>query len=465
MLLPKARSTPLPSSLLRGSDLRGTEGDIVTPETARLVGKAFGTVLKNMGEASVCTAYDGRLSSPDLSDALTEGLMSCGLRVLRSRCSPTPLLYFTMKVTDVPNGVMVTGSHNPKGYNGFKLTAGGLPFCGDDLIELAETAASGKFAAGQGFAEDVDLIEPYVHRLLKDFREGIGATIVWDCGNGTAGRIIPELVASLPGRHIVVNAEIDGTFPNHHPDPADPRNMKQLQDLVLLENADAGFAFDGDGDRLGAVDSSGRILSGDTLLCIFAEHVLRLNPHAVIIADVKSGKNFSDDIRSLGGKPLIWKTGHSFIKKKMKETGAKLGGEMSGHYFFADKYYGYDDAFYAAVRLLDVISNGYEANLAERAERYDKSFRLPEMKFDCPDVRKAVIMKEIRKSVKAQGLVADETDGVGISYPDGARLLIRASNTMPQIVALCEADTPEGLEDARKNLFNLLPDEIKIEKK
>lgn len=463
MLLPKAR-TPLPPSLLRGSDLRGKEGDVVTPETARLVGRAFGTVLRNRGEDSVCTAYDGRLSSPVLSDALTEGLLSCGLRVLRSRCSPTPLLYFTMKITGVPNGVMVTGSHNPKGYNGFKLTAGGLPFCGDDLAELADTALKGKFAEGTGRAEDVDLTEPYIHRLLRDFREGFDATIVWDCGNGAAGKIVPELVASLPGRHIVVNAEVDGTFPNHHPDPADAENMKQLQNLVLLENADAGFAFDGDGDRLGAVDSSGRVLSGDALLCVFAEQVLRFNPRALIVADVKSGKNFSDDIRSLGGVPLIWKTGHSFIKKKMKETGALLGGEMSGHYFFADKYYGYDDAFYAAIRLLDVISNGYEANLAERAEKYAQTFRLPEMKFDCPDNRRDAVMKEIRENVKKKGLETDETDGVGIRYPDGSRLLIRASNTMPQIVALCEADTPEGLEDARKNLLALLPEDIKVEK-
>lgn len=459
MLLPK-QHIAFPPSLLRGGDLRGTEGDVVTPKTAALVGKAFGTILKNKGESAVCTAYDGRLSSPELAEALIDGLMSCGLKVLKAGCAPTPLLYFTMQVTGVRNGIMVTGSHNPKGYNGFKLSAQGSPFCGNDLTELEKTAQKGKFASGTGISEDVDFTELYIHRLLKDFREGLEPTVVWDCGNGTAGKIVPELVASLPGRHIVINAEVDGSFPNHHPDPAVSENMKQLQNIVLLENADAGFAFDGDGDRLGAVDSSGRILSGDILLCLFAEQVLRFNPKAVIIADVKSGKNFSDNIRQMGGCPVIWKTGHSFIKKKMKETNAKLAGEVSGHFFFADRYYGYDDAFYAAVRLLDGISNGYEENLGQRAEKYMQTFRLPEMAFDCPDKEKAAVIKKIEQTVKEKGLNVEEIDGICLSYPDGSRVLIRASNTMPQIVALCEADTPEGLEDARKNLFDLLPEEL-----
>ncbi len=455
MLSPKPRFA-FPPSMLRGSDLRGLEGLVATEETACIIGKAFGTILRRKGENAVCTAFDGRLSSPALADALVDGLTSCGLNVLRSRCSPTPQLYFTMHATGVPNGVMVTGSHNPKGYNGFKLTAQGLPFCGTDLVRLAEIAGAGDFEKASGNLEDVDFTELYLHRLLRDFREGMDATIVWDCGNGTAGKIVPELTASLPGRHIVINADVDGTFPNHHPDPADPKNMEQLQNIVLLENADAGFAFDGDGDRLGAVDSTGRILTGDVLLGIFAEDVLRLNPGATVISDVKSTKSLPPLIKRAGGVSVVWKTGHSFIKEKMRETKAKLAGEASGHFFFADKYYGYDDAFYAAVRLLDIIVNGYESRLAERAEPYLSTFRTPEMTFDCPDGQKDDFIKRVKSAAYKRNLKFDETDGVAVSYPDGGRLLIRASNTMPQIVALCEADTPEGLDEVKNALFALL---------
>ena len=456
MLLPKTAS--LHPSILRAADIRGVVGKTITSATSELIGKSFGTILRRNGEKKICVAFDGRESSPELADSLIHGLMSCGLEVFNLGCAPTPLLYFALHVSDAPNGVMVTGSHNPKEYNGFKLVMKKAPFFGEQIQELGYLAKKGKFDKGKGFSERIDYTEQYIHRILKDFRNGIGLTVVWDCGNGATGKIIQDITSSLPGRHIIINGEIDGGFPNHHPDPNHPENMKQLQDVVLLENADLGLAFDGDGDRLGVVDATGRLLFGDQLLQVFAEDILRLSPSATIIADIKASKTFFDEISRMGGKPLLWKTGHSFIKQKMRETKARLGGEMSGHFFFADKYYGYDDAIYAAIRLLEIASNGYAETLAQRINRIPQTFCTPEIQIKCDDSKKFQSIEKVKAVLKSKNISFEEIDGIKVSSSSGWWLL-RASNTEPMLVARCEADTLEILEKIKKEMNSYLPAE------
>lgn len=454
MLSPKA-SAVLHPLILRAADIRGVVGNTVTPQTAEIIGKAFGTYLRRNGKTNVCVGFDGRESSPALAEALVNGLLSCGMLVLKVGCCPTPLLYFALQASGIANGVMVTGSHNPKEYNGFKLVTGNAPFFGEQIQELGRIARTGRFEKSVGCLEEEDFSELYIHRLLKDFRHGMDLRVVWDCGNGATGKIVSDILPSLPGRHILINEDIDGSFPCHHPDPSRPANMKQLQDVVLLENADLGLAFDGDGDRLGAVDATGRILEGDQLLQIFAEDLLRLNPAATVIADVKAGKTFCDEIRRMGGNPLIWKTGHSFIKQKMKETKARLGGEMSGHFFFADKYYGYDDALYAGLRLLEIASNSYAETLAQRVNRIPPSFRTPEIEMACGDDKKFRRIETIRKKLAAAKIAFDDTDGIKVVKEDGWWLL-RASNTQPMLVARCEGDTPESLNKIKKEMDSYL---------
>ncbi len=338
------------ATILREYDIRGIVGETLHEADARALGRAYAKILVENGGRSVAVGRDGRLSSPALETALVDGLTASGIDVARVGLGPTPMLYFAGHTLGVDGALMVTGSHNPANHNGFKLMLGKKSMYGDDIKRLGAVAASGDFVSGQGRAETRLVKDAYVARLLKDFSGTRKLRIAWDAGNGATGEVLQAITARLPGEHILLNETIDGRFPAHHPDPTEPENLLQIQDIIRRNKCDLGIAFDGDGDRIGVVDGDGNILWGDQLLVVLAKEVLAAQPGAQIIADVKASQVLFDEITRMGGKPLMWRTGHSLIKSKMAETGAPLAGEMSGHIFYADRYYGYDDALYAAIR-------------------------------------------------------------------------------------------------------------------
>src|SRR5215469_4069452 len=352
-------------TILREYDIRGVVGQTLHEADAYAIGRSFGSIVAEKGGKRVAVGCDGRLSSPALERALVNGLIASGVDVVRVGLGPTPMLYFASHTLDVAGGIMVTGSHNPPTHNGFKLVLDHKSFFGADIQRLGAIAAAGRFSVGKGSVAEKPVLTDYVKRLAADYRGGQRAlSVVWDAGNGATGEAVQLLVKGLPGRHVLLNETIDGRFPVHHPDPTEPKNLKQLQQTVLQEKADVGIAFDGDADRIGVVDGQGRILWGDQILSILARDVLAGRPGATIIADVKASQVLFDEIARLGGQPLMWRTGHSIIKTKMAETGSPLAGEMSGHIFFADTWYGFDDALYAAVRLLSFLART-PASLAE----------------------------------------------------------------------------------------------------
>jgi phosphomannomutase len=393
----------------------------------------------------VAVGYDGRTSSPELETALVEGLVSTGMVVQRTGLGPTPMLYFAVHHLGADGGMMITGSHNPPDYNGIKMTLGGRPFFGEDIQRLGRLAATGDFVAGTGRTEDHPVAEAYVERLVQDFEGGKPLTVAWDAGNGAAGEVLRMLSKRLPGRHVLINEVIDGNFPAHHPDPTVEENLRQLKQVVAEERCDLGIAFDGDGDRIGVVDARGRVLWGDQLLVILSRSVLADLPGATIIADVKASQVFFDEVTRMGGRPLMSRTGHSLIKTLMAETGAPLAGEMSGHVFFADRYYGYDDALYAAVRLLSVVG-GSDTSLAEMRDAMPVTINTPELRIDCPEERKFAVIDEVRERLKSvNGVTVNDIDGVRVTSDDGWWLL-RASNTQAVLVGRCEAADKAGLE-------------------
>ena len=345
-------------STLREYDIRGVVGTTLFEADAAAIGRAFGSMVRDAGGRSVCVGYDGRLSSPALAAALTNGLSSTGLEVLSVGLGPTPMLYFAVHHLKADGGVQVTGSHNPPDYNGFKMMLGHGPVFGDRIQEIGRRAGAGVLSTGTGSVSEVDVFEAYVDRLLQDYHGSREISAVWDAGNGSAGPAMEALARRLPGRHKCLFAEVDGRFPNHHPDPTVAENLHDLIREVKAGGYEIGIGFDGDGDRIGVVDGQGRIVYGDQILQILASDVLQRHPGATIIADVKSSQTFFDEIARMGGTPLMWKTGHSLIKAKMVETNAPLSGEMSGHIFYKDRFYGHDDALYVAIRLLDILARG-----------------------------------------------------------------------------------------------------------
>ncbi len=431
-------------SILREYDIRGVVGETLGEDDAHALGRTFATWLAARGKNTVCVGRDGRVSSEGLESALVRGLLAGGMAVTRVGLGPTPMLYFATVTRDAGAGIMVTGSHNPPSHNGFKIMALGKAFYGADILKMGEMAAAGDFVEGAGTVSEVDLLDDYVARLAGDYTGERALSVAWDAGNGSAGTAMERLAARLPGESVLLNAAIDGTFPNHHPDPTVPENLKQLQDAVTGGGLDLGIAFDGDGDRIGAIDERGRILWGDQMLALLARGVLDRLPGATVIADVKASQVLFDEIARLGGTPLMWKTGHSLIKTKMAETGAPLAGEMSGHIFFADRYYGYDDALYAAVRLLSVVASSGKSLAALRDELPD-TVNTPELRFPCGDTRKFEVVEDVAGRLAAAGAEVNDCDGVRVMTDDGWWLL-RASNTQDVLVARCEATSPEGLE-------------------
>jgi phosphomannomutase len=435
-------------TMLREYDIRGVIGQTLGEDDARAIGRSFGTIVRRSGKESgggskVAVGYDGRESSPRLEQALVEGLNAAGVDVVRVGLGPTPMLYYAEAVLDVDGGIMITGSHNPPDYNGFKMVLRRGPFFGADIQALGRMAEAGDWESGSGGSERVEMEDRYVERLLQGF-DGPALRVGWDAGNGAAGPALEKLAALLPGEHHTLFTDVDSRFPNHHPDPTEEKNLEDLKRLVAEKGLDFGIAFDGDGDRIGAIDGQGRVIWGDQLLSILAEPVLQDVPGATIIADVKASQALYDRVAELGGQPLMWKTGHSHIKKKMKELGSPLAGEMSGHVFFAHDYYGYDDALYAAVRLIRSV--GRLGPLARRLrDAMPEMVNTPEMRFQVDETRKFAAVDEVLARLEADGAQVNRTDGARVNTADGWWLL-RASNTQDVLVARAEAKDQAGLD-------------------
>ena len=439
---------------LREYDIRGIIGETLGADDARAIGRGFATMLREAGGKKVAVGYDGRLSSPMLEHALIEGLTASGCDVVRVGMGPTPMLYYAeASAEQVDGGIQITGSHNPANYNGFKMVFMGRPFFGEDILEIGRRAQAGEWSDGSGTVETREVLDEYIERLLVgldgiDHETLAGLRIGWDAGNGAAGPALEALTARLPGEHHLLYTEVDGSFPNHHPDPTDPANLEDLKRLVADKNLDFGVAFDGDGDRIGAIDSQGRIIWGDQLLMIFAEDLLARMPGATVIADVKASRALFERVAELGGQPLMWKTGHSLIKSKMKETHAPLAGEMSGHVFFADTYYGYDDALYAAIRLI-AASARLGKSVTELRGAMPAMVNTPELRFQVDESRKFAAIEEVKQRLAGtdapKDISVDGTDGVRVTTPDGWWLL-RASNTQDVLVARAESENQAGLD-------------------
>ena len=442
------------SSVLREYDVRGVVGDTLSLDDAYAVGAGFGTLTRRAGGRRVALGYDGRLSSPEMQQAVAAGLRDRGLEVLNIGLGPTPMLYFSCYHLKADGGIMVTGSHNPPDYNGFKMMLGGKAFFGDQVQMLGRLAEAGDWEQGKGSETSEDVREAYLQELAAAYTTDVSLKIAWDCGNGATGAVMPELARRLPGSHVLLNETVDGTFPAHHPDPTVAENLVQLQDVVAEKALDGGIGFDGDGDRIGVIDGKGRILWGDHLIALLARDVLSERPGSTIIADVKASQMLFDEIAKAGGQPLMYKTGHSLIKSKMAELGAPLAGEMSGHIFFADKYYGFDDALYVAVRLLDVTAR-LGVSLADMRDSLPELMNTPEVRFDCPDERKFGVVEEVKARLSAMGGEVNDIDGVRVLTDDGWWLL-RASNTQPVLVARCESDSMDGLNRLKDTVREIL---------
>ena len=437
-------------SILREYDIRGIVGGTVHAADARAIGRTLGTLVRRKGGKRVALGYDGRLSSPELAAACIEGLTSAGIDVVDIGLAATPMLYFAVYHLEADGGIQITGSHNPPDYNGFKMMMGKKSFFGADIQKLGEMAGKGDWETGAGKVEKVAILADYAARLLRDVKPGKKLKVAWDTGNGAVGVSIRAVVDKLEGEHFVLNEKVDGTFPSHHPDPTVPKNLEQLIAEVKKHGCDLGIAFDGDGDRIGAVDGKGRILWGDQLLVLWSRDVLKTNPGATIIADVKASQVLFDEIAKAGGKPMMYKTGHSLIKSKMAEIGSPLAGEMSGHVFFADTFYGFDDALYCGLRLLNIVANSTES-LAQMRDGLPQPVNTPELRFDCPDDQKFGVVEKVKARLEKDGATFSDIDGVRVSTKDGWWLL-RASNTQPVLVARCEAADDAGLERLMKDL-------------
>ncbi|MBF0294152.1 MAG: phosphomannomutase/phosphoglucomutase [Magnetococcales bacterium] len=435
--------------IFREYDIRGVMDRDLTPELFRNLGQAFAAHLRaecHRESLSVAVGRDGRLSSPALSAALIEGLVRGGLEVIDVGLVPTPALYYTTHHFETDAGIMITGSHNPPDYNGLKMLRTEKPIFGPEIQALHRRLMARNFPEiPGGRSRQLPVLDAYVDRIAQEFKPGRECKVVLDCGNGATGTAVEALLKRLPGvQGEVLFAEIDGRFPNHHPDPTEPKNLRAMAARMQEIGAELGIAFDGDGDRIGVMDHTGRILWGDMLMILFARAVLAAQPGAAVIGDVKCSQLLFDAVAQAGGAPIMWKTGHSLIKDKMKETGAPLAGEMSGHLFFADRYYGYDDALYAAMRLLELVVARPEP-LAVRLADLPEAHTSPELRIPCEDERKFEIMERVLEKLRAEGAALSDVDGARVRV-EGGWWLLRVSNTQPILVVRAEARSATALE-------------------
>jgi len=431
-------------AIFRAYDIRGVVTDTLTPNVVLEIGRAFGSECHERGITTAVVARDGRLSGPDLVGALGKGIMSTGVNVIDIGMVPTPVLYFATFHLKTGTGIMVTGSHNPPEYNGLKMMVEGDALFGDGITKLYERLQAGKLHNGKGTFSRQDILQDYLDEITGGIKLNRPVKIAYDCGNGVAGAAAPQLFDSLGCESTALFTEVDGNFPNHHPDPAKLENLTDLIDSVKQTNAEVGLAFDGDGDRVGVVDDKGNVIWPDRQMVLFAQDVLSRNPGARIIYDVKCSKVLPDAISAAGGEPDMWKTGHSFIKARIKETGALLGGEMSGHLFFKERWYGFDDALYAAARLLEILSNT-DRSASEIFGEIPDSINTPELnvKFE-QDGAHHDFIEAFVKNAKFDGAKLTTIDGVRADFEDGWGL-VRASNTTPSLVIRFEADSDAAM--------------------
>jgi phosphomannomutase / phosphoglucomutase len=445
---------PLPQAIFREYDIRGVVGPDLDAEGAEAIARAFGTYLASHGVRRAVIGHDNRTSSHTLYDAAVRGLAGSGCDVIKIGLCVTPMLYFALHHFGVDGGVMVTASHNPPEFNGFKLCLGPGTLYGEQIQEVRRIAAAGQFRRGAGTLEEREIVPAYAAMLRDRIRLGPAhLRVVVDCGNGTAGAFVPEIVRQWDVDVVPLYCDLDPSFPHHHPDPVEPRNLQDLIRTVGQSAAAAGLGFDGDGDRLGVIDDQGGILWGDLLMALFWREILATHPGAIALVEVKCSQALIDEIRRLGGRPQFTQTGHSLIKARMRELGAVFAGEMSGHMFFADEYFGYDDAIYAAGRLLRILSKAGRP-LSALAGEIPRYYATPEIRVACPDERKHAVVASLVREFKARYDVID-IDGVRIVLPDGWGL-VRASNTQPVLVVRAEGVNPEALERIKTLLEDAL---------
>jgi phosphomannomutase/phosphoglucomutase len=432
------------ATIFREYDIRGLHATDLTDEVAENIGRAYATTLRRGGARRVAVGRDVRPSSPRLEAALVKGVTGAGLDAVRVGTVPTPALYFAIAELGLDGGVQVTGSHNPPEFNGFKMCRGLMALFGDEIRALRTAIELRDLDTGAGGASEHDVLPAYRDMLARKGRSTRGLRVVMDCGNGCAGTVVPEVFERMGHRVTPLFAELDGRFPNHLPDPTVPKLLEDLIARVRSEGAELGIGFDGDADRIGAVDGQGRIVFGDQLLALFARDVLESVPGAEVIFDVKCSQGLAEDIAAHGGRPSMWKTGHSLIKARLKETGAPLAGEMSGHMFFAHDFYGFDDALYAAARLLRYVARTGRT-LAELVDTIPRYHSTPETRLDCADERKFQVVEAVKRHFQEQRLHVVDIDGARVEFGDGWGL-VRASNTQPVLVVRFEARTAERLE-------------------
>lgn len=437
-------------NIFREYDVRGIADRDLTNETSLLLGKAIGTLIRSRGGKTATVGRDCRLSGPRIRDALIEGLLSTGTHVVDIGLVPTPLLYFSIFHLDTDGGVQITGSHNPPEHNGFKICAGKTTLHGAEIQELKNLILKSAFSTGKGTLTQKDIKKAYVDHIKENTEHPFSLKVVVDCGNGAAGVVAPALFRDLGCEVVELLSEPDGTFPVHPPDPTEKESQEFLTRAVLKHNAVVGIGFDGDADRLGVVDASGRALFGDELLVLYSRSLLEHNPGAAIISEVKASNRLFQDIERNGGKPILWKTGHSLIKAKMKESGALLAGEMSGHMFFKDRYFGFDDAIYAAVRLFEILSQKKKTPL-ELLDNLPPSFCTPEIRVHCADEIKFSVVNEAKRQLQNKGYRVNPIDGARVEFEDGWGL-VRASNTQAVLVLRFEATSESRLHEIRNEI-------------
>lgn len=433
----------LSPSIFKAYDIRGIIGKTLDADVAYLIGQAFGSAAVAKGEKTVVIGRDGRLSGPDLITALAKGLQSTGIDVIDLGVVVTPMVYFGTNVLGATSGIMVTGSHNPPDYNGFKMVLAGEAIYGDAILALYQTILKKEFAQGSGSYRSHDIKAAYLERIIGDVKLARPIKIAVDCGNGVAGAFAADLYRGMGCEVIELFCEVDGTFPNHHPDPAHAENLQDLIRCLQTTDAEIGLAFDGDGDRLGVVTKDGQIIYPDRQLMLFTEDVLTRNPGAQILYDVKCTRHIAPWVKARGGVPLMWKTGHSLVKAKLRETGSPLGGEMSGHIFFKDRWYGFDDGMYAGARLLEILSR--VKDMTATLNDLPQSASTPELQLKLAEGENFTLIAAMQANASFPG--SDEIitiDGLRVEYPDGFGLA-RSSNTTPVIVMRFEAETPAAL--------------------
>ena len=430
-------------NIFREYDIRGIVGEQLTDETVAVLGKAIGTFFRKNGAKRIAVGFDARISSPVFRDLLVEGFTATGCDTVLIGRVPTPVLYHTVYTKDVDGGVMITGSHNPPDHNGFKICLGKATLFGSQIQEIKQIALSGEFSMGDGKSENLEVLADYEADILSKINLGDRRLkVVVDGGNGMGGVTGVPVYERLGCELVKLYTEPDSNFPNHHPDPTVVENLLDAIEAVTKSGADLGIAFDGDGDRIGVIDENGRIIWGDELMVLLSREILKTNPGATIIAEVKCSQNLFNDIARRGGEPLMWKAGHSLIKAKMKETNAALAGEMSGHIFFADRFYGFDDATYAGARVLEILSNT-DKTLSELLADLPETFSTPELRVDCSDEIKFAIVQKIAEEFSQTNEVIT-IDGARILFENGWGL-VRASNTQAILVLRFEADSEENL--------------------